>query len=64
MPEILWREVPIVDASASNPSVELPAATYLVPCCPTCEGRLYPMPQPDAERLSHVCVNGHKWRSD
>ena len=61
---VKWGSLPIEDAGASAPGVPLPTAVYLVPLCPTCEGRLYPMPQPDAERLSHVCVNGHKWRND
>lgn len=62
--DVPYGEVPIVNASVTDPSVQLPAATYLVPLCPTCRERLYPMPQPDAERLSHICWNGHKWRND
>jgi hypothetical protein len=58
------REVPIVNESATDPSVELPAAKWLEPACPTCGDRLFAMPQPNAERLSHICRNGHKWRND
>ena len=30
--------------------------------CPTCETRLTPLPQPNAENIHCVCQLGHRWR--